>query len=154
MDFDELVGRATGGMVAYGFQRRLAAEGLPDLLCVPTRAGKTLAAVLPWLYRRTGYPEPDVRAATSRWLVIVLPQRTLVEQTVRVIRGWLANLASAVPVHVLMGGEDIGDSRWRYERRVGRMARFLLGRTFSSDPLRTGYVEFHISSFMSTTRLC
>jgi CRISPR-associated endonuclease/helicase Cas3 len=121
MDFDELVGRATGGMVAYGFQRRLAAGGLPDLLCVPTGAGKTLAAVLPWLYRRTAHPEPDVRAATPRWLVIVLPQRGLVEQTVRVIRGWLANLTSAVPVHVLMGGEDTGDSQWRYEPAAERI---------------------------------
>jgi CRISPR-associated endonuclease/helicase Cas3 len=43
-------------MAAYGFQRRLAADGLPDLLCVPTGAGKTLAAVLPWLYRRTAHP--------------------------------------------------------------------------------------------------
>ena len=85
------------------------------------RSIKTLAAVLPWLYRRTAHPEPDVRVGTPRWLVIVLPQRALVEQTVRVIRGWLANLESRVPVHVLMGGEDADDSRWRYEPATERI---------------------------------
>ena len=50
---------------------------------------------------------------TPRWLVIVLPQRALVEQTVDVIEGWLRNLALDVPVHVLMGGEDPGDRDWK-----------------------------------------
>jgi hypothetical protein len=57
MGFAELVREATGGEKPYPYQQRLAAEGLPDLLRVPTGAGKTLAAVLPWLYRRRLHPD-------------------------------------------------------------------------------------------------
>ena len=58
MSFGEIVSiatrdhdSATGGE-PYPYQQRLADEGLPGLLRVPTGAGKTLAAVLPWLFRR------------------------------------------------------------------------------------------------------
>jgi CRISPR-associated endonuclease/helicase Cas3 len=91
----------------------VAEEGLPDVLRAPTGAGKTLAAVLPWLYRRTAHPEPAVRAATPHWLAIVLPQRTLVEQTAAAVRDWLGNLGSPVGLHVLMGGVDADDRRWK-----------------------------------------
>lgn len=101
------------GHEPYPYQSRLAENGLPDVLRVPTGAGKTLAAVLPWLYRRTRHSDPAVRAATPRWLVFVLPQRALVEQTVRVVSGWLEALESGVPVHVLMGGEDSADREWK-----------------------------------------
>ena len=121
MDFDTAVALATGGHPPYAYQRQLAEHGLPDLLQVPTGAGKTLAAVLPWLYRRTLHADGAVRAATPRWLVVVLPQRALVEQTVRAARGWLHNLDSAVPVHVLMGGEDAGDRDWRYHPARARI---------------------------------
>ena len=50
-EFDQLVVRATG-MQPYPYQRRLAVDGLPEVLAVPTGAGKTMAAVLPWLFRR------------------------------------------------------------------------------------------------------
>lgn len=121
MDFRKMVERATGGWEPYAYQVDLAENGMPDVLNVPTGAGKTLAAALPWLYRRTRHPDPAVRAATPRWLVIVLPQRALVEQTAAAVRRWVANLGGGVPlvpvvpVHLLMGGEDTGDYVWRYE---------------------------------------
>ncbi|MGH3903133.1 MAG: type I-G CRISPR-associated helicase/endonuclease Cas3g, partial [Pseudonocardiaceae bacterium] len=113
LSFGDWVSVATGGARPYRYQSRLAEDGLPDVLRVPTGTGKTLAAALPWLYRRLAHPEPAVRETTPRWLVIVLPQRTLVEQTITVIEGWLVNLGLDVPVHVLMGGEDLGDRDWK-----------------------------------------
>lgn len=113
-EFRDLVSRASGGQLPYAYQQRLADEGLPDVLRVPTGTGKTMAAVLPWLYRRRHHPDPAVRRATTRRLVFVLPQRTLVEQTVAVIDGWLDNLGeTAVARHVLMGGVDPLDRDWR-----------------------------------------
>lgn len=112
--FDELVRRATGGHAPYDYQRRLAVESQPDLLRVPTGAGKTLAAVLPWLFRRRHHPDSAIRRATPGRLVVVLPQRTLVEQTARAIDGWLDALGEAeVACHVLMGGIDADDRAWK-----------------------------------------
>jgi CRISPR-associated endonuclease/helicase Cas3 len=113
MDFVDFVGAATGGARPYPYQERLAAEDLPDVLHVPTGAGKTLAAVLPWLYRRTAHPDPQVRAETPRWLVVVLPQRALVEQTMRTVLGWRDEVASGVGVHVLIGGESADEHEWK-----------------------------------------
>jgi CRISPR-associated endonuclease/helicase Cas3 len=107
MDFDGFVSTATGGVLPYPYQRRLADTGLPDVLRAPTGSGKTLAAVLPWLYRRLTGVE------LTRWLVVVLPQRALVEQTVRVVRSWMANLGVDVPVHLVMGGEDDDSHAWK-----------------------------------------
>ncbi|MEU2108733.1 DEAD/DEAH box helicase [Streptomyces sp. NPDC019507] len=101
----------------YPYQERLAAEGLPELLRVPTGAGKTAAGVLPWLWRRLEHPDAGVRASEARWLVFVLPLRSLVEQTAAVVREWIAKagLARAVGVHVFMGGEDRDDDAWRMD---------------------------------------
>ncbi len=119
MDFDKFVRTATGGKSPYPYQRRLAIGGLPDVLCVPTGAGKTLAAALPWLYRRQCGKEP------TKWLVLVLPQRVLVEQTVREVRSWLSALSSIVhdevSVHVLMGGEDRRNHDWRIDPHRSRI---------------------------------
>ncbi|MQA17486.1 MAG: DEAD/DEAH box helicase, partial [Pseudonocardiaceae bacterium] len=78
--FQDLV-RAAAGFPPYAYQRRLAKEGPAEVLEVPTGAGKTLAAVLPWLYRRRFHPDPHVRQSTPRRLVLVLPMHVLVEQT-------------------------------------------------------------------------
>ena len=141
MSFDALVERATG-KPPYDYQRRVAQDGLPDLLRVPTGAGKTLAATLPWLYRRRFHPDPAVRAATPRWLVVVLPMRVLVEQTATVVRGWLERLGlgEEVGLHVVMGGEGQVESRWRLrpEREaifVGTLDMLL------SRALNRGYAE-------------
>lgn len=52
-------------------------------------------------------PQPDVRKQTPHWLVFVLPQRALVEQTVRSIDGWLSDVASDLLRYTLMGGVDL-----------------------------------------------
>jgi CRISPR-associated endonuclease/helicase Cas3 len=112
--FDEFVVAATQGCVRpYLYQTALAESGLPDVLRAPTGSGKTLAAILPWLYRRVAHPDPAIRAETPHWLVVVLPQRTLVEQTVDAARRWVETLGVPVAVHVLMGGEDSRDSEWK-----------------------------------------
>ncbi|WP_166355286.1 type I-G CRISPR-associated helicase/endonuclease Cas3g [Phytoactinopolyspora limicola] len=110
--FDELV-LAAAGHEPYHYQRRLAVDGLPELLNVPTGAGKTLAATLPWLYRRRFHPDGAVRAPTPRRLVIVLPQRALVEQTERVVRGWCESVSVNIGVHVLLGGVSRDDRAWK-----------------------------------------
>lgn len=113
--FADLVRRATGHD-PYPYQQRVADRGLPELLRVPTGAGKTLAATLPWLYRRRLHPDPTVHRSTPHWLVLVLPMRVLVEQTVAEVGRWLSrlDLSESVGLHLLMGGEPI-DSRWRLE---------------------------------------
>ncbi|KZS72106.1 CRISPR-associated helicase/endonuclease Cas3 [Mycobacterium kansasii] len=114
MTFEEFVAMATGGFARpYPYQTALAQSGLPDVLRAPTGSGKTLAAILPWLYRRIAHPDPAVRAKTPHWLVVVLPQRTLVEQTVDAARRWVDALGAPAGVHVLMGGEDSRDSEWK-----------------------------------------
>lgn len=114
MSFAEFVATATGGQVSpYRYQERLAETGLPEVLRAPTGSGKTLAAVLPWLYRRWVHPDQSVRAATPHWLVVVLPQRTLVEQTVDAAYRWVGALNIPVTVHMLMGGEDGHDLEWK-----------------------------------------
>ena len=92
----------------YPYQKRLGESStLPALLRMPTGSGKTEAAVLGWLYRRLEHPDLEVRGSTPRRLVYCLPMRTLVEQTVARIEGWLSNLDMTDPVGVvtLMGGE-------------------------------------------------
>lgn len=141
--FVEIVRRATGHD-PYPYQRRLADDGLPDLLRAPTGAGKTLAATLPWVYRRRFAADPDVRRQTPRWLVLVLPQRSLVDQTVGVVRGWLdrLDLAEEVPVHVLMGGVSTSDRTWKMH--PGREAIFVGTQDMVlSRLLLRGYAESH-----------
>lgn len=113
--FAELVERATGHS-PYPYQQHLTDHGLPELLRVPTGAGKTLAATLPWLYRRRFHSDAAVREAMPRWLVYVLPMRVLVEQTFEVIGDWLRRLglSEEVGLHLVMGGEPL-ESRWRDE---------------------------------------
>ncbi|MFF0147008.1 CRISPR-associated Cas3 family helicase [Amycolatopsis sulphurea] len=106
--FEDFVAVATGGkMSPYRYQVRLADEGFPDVLRVPTGTGKTLAAVLPWMYRRQVHPD-----TTPRWLVFVVPQRVLVEQTLGKVREWVERVELPISVHVLMGGEDSETWEW------------------------------------------
>lgn len=129
-DFDAMFRRAVGDepgvFEPYGFQRRLAYEGLPELLRVPTGGGKTLAVVLAWLFRRRFHADAEVRTSTPGRLVMVLPMRTLVNQTHEEARGWLKQLgllvegdaaldpeADGVGLHLLMGGESDSGGAWR-----------------------------------------
>ena len=110
--FAELVRLATveetapRGFSPYGYQQQVADEGFPDLITVPTGAGKTISAVLPWLWRKLFHPDRSVRAVTPRRLVMALPTRALISQTEAAVRLWLDNLglSDAVPVYAMMGG--------------------------------------------------
>lgn len=99
----EVFFRTATGYVPYDYQRRLGlGERAPDLVEVPTGAGKTQAVLAAWLFARRR------RGVGPRRLVYALPMRTLVEQTVEVARGMRERLGLSdeeLPVHVLMGGE-------------------------------------------------
>lgn len=113
-DFDAFFRLATG-QHPYDYQRRVAHEGLPDVLQAPTGAGKTAAIAVAWLWRRHRHPDSSVRNATPRRLVLALPMRVLVDQVAGVIGEWLdaSGLATAVDVHVLMGGQLGSQHAWR-----------------------------------------
>ncbi|MGW2254727.1 type I-G CRISPR-associated helicase/endonuclease Cas3g [Kitasatospora sp. NPDC001660] len=102
--------RTATGHTPYPYQTRLAAEGLPALLQAPTGAGKTTAAVLPWLHRRLVGAPGD----TPRRLVLVLPRHSLADQTLVRVRGWLDRLGllGEVGLHLLAGGAA-QDGGWR-----------------------------------------
>ncbi|MHB8927423.1 MAG: type I-G CRISPR-associated helicase/endonuclease Cas3g [Bacillota bacterium] len=112
--FGDFFLEATGNR-PYPYQVRLAGEPeWPDLIDVPTGAGKTAATVLAWAWRRLGFAGQSVADATPRRLVYCLPVRTLVEQTADRTKGFLASLgllqggpqaAGPISVYVLLGGE-------------------------------------------------
>ncbi|MCY4414903.1 MAG: CRISPR-associated endonuclease Cas3'' [Chloroflexi bacterium] len=107
MTFGEFFAKATGHD-PYPYQCRLAqGPSLPTLLKAPTGSGKTEAAVLGWLWRWKEHPQETVRRNTARRLVYCLPMRSLVEQTVGRIEGWVNNLQMErrVGIVALMGGE-------------------------------------------------
>ncbi|MGW4808729.1 CRISPR-associated endonuclease Cas3'' [Kitasatospora sp. NPDC004272] len=109
--------RTATGHRPYAYQRALAADGLPPWVRVPSGGGKTAAAVLAWLYRRTvSAPE-----GTARRLVYVLPQGSLADWTHALVGGWLERLglAERVDLHLLTG-PDGQDGAWR--RRPERTA--------------------------------
>ncbi len=76
------------------------------LLRIPTGFGKTAGVTLAWLHHRVARKDPSWPTR----LVLVLPMRVLVEQTLASVRSWLerAGLAHEVGVHLLMGGADAG----------------------------------------------
>jgi CRISPR-associated endonuclease/helicase Cas3 len=135
MRFEEFFEQATGSP-PYGYQVRLARDGLPPVLAVPTGAGKT-AIMLAWLWRRRHGPDPT---GTPRRLVFALPQRTLVEQVAAVAAGWLANLGLTddIPLHVVMGGA--GKTQWEWRQAMHRPA-IVVGTVDSlvSKALNRGY---------------
>ncbi|MFN0102076.1 MAG: CRISPR-associated helicase Cas3' [Bryobacteraceae bacterium] len=92
--------RATSNL-PYSYQSALADVPIASrILKVPTGAGKTAAAILPWLYRLvSGVPD------APRRLVYCLPMRVLVEQTRDLAKVWAARVAPNVRVQILMGGD-------------------------------------------------
>jgi CRISPR-associated endonuclease/helicase Cas3 len=110
--FSEFFRTATGHP-PYGYQERLARDGLRAVVQAPTGAGKT-GIILAWLWRRLHGPDP---AATPRRLVYALPQRSLVEQVAGEAGRWLVNLglAEEVALHVVMGGEGSSQWQWRVD---------------------------------------
>jgi len=98
---------ATGGFTPYGWQIQVAIDGLPDVLPVPTGLGKTEVA-LAWAWRLLVDEQPE-----PRHLVVCLPMRSLVTQTVQRLKNYFKALtpkysAIEVDIHQLMGGA-IGD---------------------------------------------
>lgn len=90
--FDRFFRRATGHEGPFDYQCRLALGGeLPQLLDVPTGAGKTAGVVLAWLWRRR-FADEATRKATPRRLVYCLPMRVLVEQTRDNCVNWLEEI--------------------------------------------------------------
>lgn len=133
--FERFFERATGAP-PYGYQLRLARDGLPSVVQAPTGAGKT-GIMLAWLWRRLHGTDP---AATPRRLVYALPQRSLVEQVAAQAGGWLdrLGLADQVAVHVVMGGA--GATQWRWRQQMHRPA-IVIGTVDSlvSKALNRGY---------------
>jgi CRISPR-associated endonuclease/helicase Cas3 len=106
--FDTFFTQATGNP-PFPYQRIFATgESLPQLIDVPTGAGKTATAILGWLWRRR-YADEATRQATPRRLVYCLPMRVLVEQTEASAKTWLQNLKEDIKVYILMGGEQAED---------------------------------------------
>ncbi len=103
--------RAATGSEPYGYQARIARDGLPAAVWVPTGAGKT-GVILAWLWRRVYGPDPG---ATPRRLVYALPQRSLTDQVSGEARGWLANLGltDEVALHVVTGARWQTQGEWR-----------------------------------------
>ena len=115
MNFSKFFKKATTHN-PYPYQSKLAeAACMHALLKIPTGAGKTEAAILGWLYRRLYHPDSDVRDSTPQRLVYCLPMRTLVEQTLERVEGWLRNLkiSDRVGLVILMGGEP--PNQWYLE---------------------------------------
>lgn len=101
--FEDFFRLATKTFSPYGWQLQLALDGLPDVLPVPTGLGKT-EVVLAWAWRLLVDEKPE-----PLHLVVCLPMRSLVTQTVQRLRGYFGALKAAksevdVPVHQLMGG--------------------------------------------------
>lgn len=104
MPFHTFFSKITGAPAPYSWQQQLGSDPTPRnrLIRIPTGFGKTAGVVVPWLYHRV--QRQDLRWPTR--LVLTLPMRVLVEQTLREIEAWVQQLGSPerVGVFPLMGG--------------------------------------------------
>jgi CRISPR-associated endonuclease/helicase Cas3 len=101
--FTEFFSMATGGFTPYGWQIQVALVGLPHVLPVPTGLGKTEIA-LAWAWRLLVDKKPE-----PLHLVVCLPMRSLVTQTVQRLNAGFEALKAKKPeidigVYQLMGG--------------------------------------------------
>ena len=122
MKYPEFFAKATDGNAPYPYQAQFAEESdTPELLRVPTGAGKTEAVILGWLYRKFEHSNPVVSESEPTRLIYCLPMRTLVEQTASRARAWLGNLgwSDRVGLTVLMGGEP--REEWHLEPEKPRI---------------------------------
>ncbi len=102
--YDDFFHKATGFDEPFPYQRKLALEGeLPELLDIPTGAGKTAAVILAWLWRRR-YADENIKKSTPCRLIYCLPMRVLVGQTRDNVIRWLYNLN-------MLAGEAIFDEK-------------------------------------------
>jgi len=118
--FRDLFVTATAVPQPYAWQERLALREEPArAISAATGAGKTEAVLLDWLWRRLFHPDEEERRRTPRRLLIALPMRVLVEQTLGRVRDALGRLnatgrlSHAVKVYPLMGGA--ADDWWTLE---------------------------------------
>lgn len=100
---------ATNGFEPYGWQLQVAVDGLPDVLPVPTGLGKTEVA-LAWAWRLLVDKQPE-----PLHLVVCLPMRSLVTQTVQRLKGYFDALRTHdskldIGVYQLLGGAI--DDKW------------------------------------------
>ncbi len=112
-DFEEFFRQAgAAGAEPYGYQARIAQDGIPSVVAAPTGTGKT-GIILAWLWRRL-YGDPG---ATPRRLVYALPQRSLTEHVASEAAKWLANLGltDRVALHVPTGGAEESRRQWRLD---------------------------------------
>lgn len=122
----------------YRYQEELAEKVTPpSVLEVPTGSGKTQAVLGAWLYQRLE------QGTAPRRLVYALPMRTLVEQTRDVaveMRTKLGKSEEELPIHVLMGGEDLRKNDWRLRPEANQI---LIGTIdmLLSRALNRGYGE-------------
>jgi len=80
LDYQQLFCKATGRN-PFPYQCELATqEDFPDLIKIPTGAGKTNGVTMSWVWRRR-FAEESIRNQTPRRLVYCLPMRVLVGQT-------------------------------------------------------------------------
>lgn len=94
---------ATVRFTPHSWQIQVAVDGLPDVLSVPTGLGKTEVA-LAWAWRLLVDKKPE-----PLHLVVCLPMRSLVTQTVQRLETYFDRLKAENPeidvgVHQLMGG--------------------------------------------------
>ncbi len=102
--------RAATSFSPYVWQIKVALDGLPEILPVPTGLGKTEGSVLAWAWRRFARKTDE-----PLHLVYCLPMRSLVRQTTERLRGYFAKLKEwneliDTPVHHLIGGD--ADETW------------------------------------------
>lgn len=101
--FTDFFRTATNYRKPHDWQRQVAVDGLPEVLPVPTGLGKTEIA-LAWAWRLLVDKQPE-----PLHLVVCLPMRSLVTQTVQRLKGYFEALRAQnseieVGVHQLMGG--------------------------------------------------
>jgi CRISPR-associated endonuclease/helicase Cas3 len=141
-DFAAFFQNATGFAAPYRWQLRIALNGLPEVLPIPTGLGKTEGAVLAWAWRRLrrNLDEP-------LHLVYCLPMRSLVRQTVERLSGYFERLAAwreflPVSVHQLMGGaidekwESQPDRPWVLVGTQDQLLSRALNRGYAMDRFR------------------
>lgn len=101
--------RLTGHSTCWPWQERLGTDQTcrNRLIRIPTGMGKTEGVLAAWIFHR-------IEQANDLWprrLVWCLPMRVLVEQTEHVARLLVARMPAEnrPEVHIVMGGEDVGE---------------------------------------------
>jgi CRISPR-associated endonuclease/helicase Cas3 len=132
--FDRFFQAATGSR-PYGFQARIARDGLPSAVETPTGTGKT-GIILAWLWRRL-HADPG---ATPRRLVYALPSRSLTEHVAGEVTRWLANLGldDLVALYVPAGVSAQSQRRWRLDMHKPAIV-ISTADTLVSKALNRGY---------------